>query len=300
MARENRLRIWLFILFVLTALRLDAASTTPDSNKNAEDFKVILRAVHTTVKLGEPVLVNLSMKYTGREPSTYDSQSVAENGGFCISGPDGAALAYIGGTCQTFGMERTIRPGETVSLRESVILSNDYLFQKPGDHTVQFMGAFGGCGTIPFPASNRVVITVEPGEMPLGDKLISQILPVLPKGWLAVKFPGWAEVEPAHRRKVHGGEVCLESVPSSGLIADVSRVTIWQTDERAKLLSHSERQDGSRNAVKYFPNGPAVYLGKGAFGYLYVYTNLRPRGTPDWEDPVATLRAALVRDHSTK
>jgi len=257
----------------------------------AEDFTVTLLADETTVKLGEPILVSLELLYTGTEPCMYYT-SLSGCDDFIVRGADAAEVPYIGGYPSSFLGRLSLDSQETVCLEEGIELSHLYLFQAPGQYIVRFRGGGGGALAgntyIPFPPSNELVLTVEPGEMPPIDKLIVQVLPLCPEGWYLYKsFRSETEVAPAHRRKVPGAYIHLRWFPTTGLNSDAGSVFLWQTDEIADM-------DWDDEAMERYPKGPAEYLGKGEFGHLYAYTMMNPKGAHKWEDPVATLKTLLI------
>lgn len=66
------------------------------------------------------------MENVGTDIIAYDWQQVAVNNAFDVRGPDAERTAYIGGSCQTAGGERQIRPGEIVVLFDDLDVSAQY------------------------------------------------------------------------------------------------------------------------------------------------------------------------------
>lgn len=261
----------------------------PDTDHRA---MVILCADKTTVKLGEPVLVNLYMFYTGVFVSDIDFQIVVDEDRFLFKDANGVNPPYIEWPLIPIGCRYCSYDSdyETVlkikHFQRHIDISDKYLLTEPGRYTVQFLGDYDSSKQIVFQSSNELVLIVEPGELQPADKLIAQVLPVCPKDWRICKgHENGKLVAPAHRKGVPGTLIHLQS--PDGVIGCTGTMTLWQTNVPAELASDDK-------AKERYPEGPAEYLGQGPNGYLYAYVCLNPKSKHKWEDPIGTLKNALV------
>jgi hypothetical protein len=269
------------LLTAMTIFSLPEVGGDRSPRKDYEDVKLILTADKTTAKLGEPILVSISMKYDGPEPSTYDDQAIGANDCFVVTGPDGKSVPYIGERLQTVGGGKKISPGESVCLTKGLDLSWKYLFNKPGQYTVKCGRCFG-VARVRFLESDDLKFSIEQGEMLSIDKLVERLLSICPKGWYISKTgqrSGWGKPG-----------VCWVLIQQSVAISneDKSTVAVCQTEEpvEPKGMSWYEYREKKR-LVRH-------YLGKGPFGHLYVSLNLKSAGSPNWADPVADLMRGLI------
>lgn len=323
---QSRFRLTLLIVAVLFACRTVRCEEVDKAKRmrellgaRAEGVTVILSTEKPTVRLGEPIKVNLDMRYDGAQPHQYDSQSVAVHDSFDIKGAKGNTLRYIEPPAQTGGGPRDIQPGETVAIRRGVDLTDKYLFQEPGQYTIQFLGDSGAISKIGFPPSNTVTLVVQPGEMPPVDKLVAQVLPLCPKGWIVAKSSrDIVRVAPLGRSEVSGAQVWILFM--TGCIGDESSITFWQTGETTDAIPASHQdpqknreginglfgdipvinvmpQDLKKNhegTNEFLSESPCEYLGRGSYGHLYVSYKLKPEAKQSWPDPIKSLKAVLV------
>ena len=248
-------------------------------NPAGSPVKMILELLTPRPKLGEPILVKLSMTSLSTKPVLYDDQSVAAHGGFRVVGSDGREAPYVGGMGQTAGAPENLRPGATVVLRPKVDLAERYLLTRPGRYAICFEGAGPGGGSLRFPGSNTVGVDLDPGAVPSVDLLALQVLPVAPKGWVIHKSPReLRKVTPDGRGEVEGCSVFLSQHAFAGKALEVFQTT-------------------SPTDVVAAPKGGRVttYLGRGKRGHVYVTTWKK---LPEvWPTAIADLRAALIEKH---
>jgi hypothetical protein len=261
--------------------------------KSAKGVSMILRAEEETVKIGEPVRIFLDLKYEGVGSATYDAQGVGRGRAFRVTGLGGVAAPYVGGFVSTGGHAQTIQPGATIRLVDGLDLADrDYLFHQPGRYRIQFAGDGGASGGIIFSESNTVEITVTEGELRRVDKLVLQVLSVIPKGWVLGKSgPRPTNVKPFGRRPVESDLVTIMSGQHPKL--DWVLVNLWQTDEAAEEIPPTEREKTGPQGANASPSRiPSMYLGRGAHGHLYIAFNENTRKA--WPEVVDELRRALV------
>jgi len=295
---QSRFRLTLLIVAALFACRTVRCEEVDKAKRmreplgaRAEGVTVILSTEKPTVRLGEPIKVNLDMRYEGTQPYQYDSQSVAVHDSFDIKDAKGNTVRYIGGCPQTAGGPKDIRPGETVAIRRGIDLTDKYLFQEPGQYTIQFLGDCGG-----FPPSNQVTLLIQPGEMLPVDKLVAQVLPLCPKGWIIGKSSrDIVRVTPRGRSEVLGAQVVI--IFLARCITDMSIITLWQTGETTGVIS-ANQEDPKKNHERtneFLGKSSCEYLGLGLYGYLYASCELKkPDAKQSWPDPIKSLKAALV------
>jgi hypothetical protein len=164
-----------------------------------------------TVKptLGQSLIVKLEMRNMGTAPATYDSQQAAVNGSLIVKGPDDAKVPNIGRPYQTFGGDKTLKAGETVTIFTSLDVNSQYHLDRAGKYSIQFRGDSG------LPASN--VLTVNLADAPLSDyqKLFGSLRKATPAGWTLSD---------------DGGSALFINSPT-GLKADVASIALFFTKE---------------------------------------------------------------------
>jgi hypothetical protein len=177
-----------------------------------------------------------------------------------ITDPDGKLAPYVGGICQTAGWPHSIARSETHVLFERFDATNQYLFLKPGAYTIQFRG----CSKIP--PSNRLVIKMQPGTLPMPMQVPARLIEILPKGW-AVSI-NWRVAEVQNGKVAPPGwewgpGTYVKLLSDIGGLDDPASVQIWVTESPLA----PKKKDSTRVEAK--PEPPATYLGKGPDGHVY-------------------------------
>jgi hypothetical protein len=230
--------------------------------------------------LGRTAKFRLEMENTSKQIQKYDPQQVDVQS-LIIVDPDGKSVPYIGGVYQTMGRLHSIAPGEKNVLFERFDATNQYLFLKPGDYTIQF------CGRSHIPASNKLVIKMQPGALPMPMQVPARLIEVLPKEW-AVSI-NWRVAEVQNGKVAPPGwewgpGTYVKLLSDIGGLDDPASVSIWVTaDPLARKAENATGSEGKPEA--------AAYLGKGIDGH--VYWILREKTEKQWPDIRKKVVAAL-------
>lgn len=240
------------------------------------DVECILTVTNSNVKVGEPIQVSLSLKYTGTADATYDAQSACAYDAFLVTSQSGGSVHYIGGSGQTGGSPRKIVPGQTMSINENLDLTERYLFYERGRYLIQFRGDNGAFGGIVFPKSNQIVVDVSEGEVTEVDAMILRLLPVCPQDWVIGKTArNTRDVTPYGRRAVPGCGVFLSRNYMQG-----EMVVVWQTTEGS-----SETGEGRDNiSVQYI----------GEANHRHFYVALASKAQSVWPSVLENLKDVLL------
>jgi hypothetical protein len=284
----------LLAVATLTSPRLRAEPPKqPDAwGPERDGLRTRLLPAQEEYAVGRPATFRLEMKNVGQEKRTVDPQAVGVNGSMRISGPTGKPVRYVGGSFQTMGRSQPpIAPGQTVVLLESLDLSDQYPFVKPGTYTIQFRGTnVKWHSESEIPPSGTVTVKLRPGAVPASMQVPARLVDILPEGWDVSLNGRVAEVSngkitPPGWESGPGTYVGLEASPHSSLKLDVARVGVWVADHRLAWTGKGRRG----KAVK--PGEAAAYLGKGVDGH--VYWILPETAQTEWPEIRAKVRAAL-------
>ena len=121
------------------------------------------------------------------------SRSATAFDSFEVTGPDGKRLRYIGFDGQVIADRIDARPFSTVTIADSLDLTDKYLFQKAGRYTIRFNGTWTGLSNSP-----AITIEITAGRLSDFDDVASSLLPVCPDGWHLAK-DGRGSVTPSGR-----------------------------------------------------------------------------------------------------
>jgi hypothetical protein len=160
--------------------------------------------------LGQPLRVQLEVKNFSDKPAKYNSQQAKVNSSLTVKGPDGADIPYIGGSYQTAGGPTTLQPGESKTIYSDLDVAAQYLIEKPGKYTIQSKSRGG------IPASNELVVEVQPGQLSEFQRLFASLQKATPKGWRIASY---------------GGESIVFLNTPTNLKADATSVTLFISKE---------------------------------------------------------------------
>lgn len=256
---------------VLTAVNvvLSVSCGTPQDSVSAAEsaspptaVQFVVSAVHPTVKLGDPVLVNLALRNDGKEAARIDAQMIGHHGSIKVLDPMGNQLAYVGAPYQTAAHVVTLKPSETVTFRRDIDLTTTYVFERPGAYSIVCRsGHYDGVRD-----SEPIQVIVGPGKLSPSDASIARMLARRPEGWHIYKhYESIARVRPAGRHEVRGGVIYVWWKSSHTV---ENKVRLWLTDEPSELDPSNDSH------LVEFPKGASEYWGKTEFGHLYVYIDL--------------------------
>ncbi len=246
--------------------------------------------------IGRSARFRLEMKNFGESERKYDSQGVDVNGTIRITGPDGKPVRYVGGGFQTAGHSRSIAPGETVVLFDGHDFADQYSLVKAGSYTLQFRGTnVKWDAESEIPPSAEIAIEMRPGKPPVSMQVPARLGETLPEKWSLslngrvhevkdgkVSPPGWES----------GSGTFMSLIPPSGSKRNPLSVPIWITERRLAWTGTQPFLVGTEWTKKEVtPSEGAVYLGKGADGY--VYWKVPKDAESQWPDIRAKVTAAL-------
>lgn len=163
-------------------LRLTNAAA--ESHKRLETmrkgFEIKLTALDKEFVIGQPMLFRVEIQNISESPIKWmHASSAMANDSLLIKGSDGSIMPYIDTSYQTTAQDKEIRPGEKIILDDRYDVTTQYCITMPGQYTFQFTG-FKHYGINP---SNIVEIKVKPGKLLPADRIIEQLLTVLPEDW---------------------------------------------------------------------------------------------------------------------
>jgi hypothetical protein len=237
----------------------------------------ILIAEQTTVRLGEPVKITVTLTNHSQTNVEVDGNGILF-GCFDIRGPDGQRLSYVGFDGQTFYKPVPIAPSSTKAMAEHFDLADSYVFPKPGRYSIRYRKMDPAC----FPDSDTVTIDITPGELSEVDKTVLQLLTVnYPKRWHITKSErDTKEVQPFGRSIVPGHYVYIRG----GIINSGENLCIWLTKAEAPIATERTQGDSGR-AIQ------SEYLGHARGMHVYVAQGTK---TPTvWPNAIKDISRAL-------
>ncbi|MBX7105797.1 MAG: hypothetical protein K1X57_17065 [Gemmataceae bacterium] len=154
----------------------------PDWGTPVNGLATRLALVTPAPKVGQPLEVKLDAKNTSETPVHYDDQQATVNDPVTLTGPDGKAVPYVGGSYQTMGQGKRPKPGQELQVFAKMDLAKLYLITEPGEYKIATR-ARGG-----LPASNTLVVKVEAGELPPRQKLLAAYYKTKPENWSVYRY----------------------------------------------------------------------------------------------------------------
>ena len=241
--------------------------TVPDGNTSSEDASLKVSSVLTmeghAFRMGRPIKVSLDVEYNGDAPAKLGSL-YPTHARFSVTDQAGSPVRRVERQVQVAWNSETVRPGETLRLLDGVDLSEQYLFLEPGLYTVQFLGESAWMHGVvsALPPSNRVQFMLSKDRMTSADRLIVELLPILPERRLISKTESQAVLSPFGRREVKGDLVIIRPVGGKG-----NEVFLWQCQRQADEVTLPNEAP-----KRHFPdyNVTSQYLGRGRYGHLYL------------------------------
>jgi len=295
MIKNKKIFYGIFILTILVgaisilfSARLPQENQKPLSTSTSKDkwgptqngLKTRLVPLQQKYFIGQPMLFRLEMTNVGNTTIMYDSQQVAVNNSLKITGPDEVTCPYIGGSCQTLGYHKPIKPGETVILFDKFDITSQYFIDKPGKYKVQFRGQSRAFGEVPIPESNVLEIDVHPGSLTLPYFIANRLLEIFPEEWnLVLQASTKTKVNPFGRAPTRG--ICIFfHLPTEGKDNRIF-VGIWLTEHIVDISpQHSRHLE---------PPYISKYLGKNKWGYVYVTIS------PEAEKLLPDIKEQLIK-----
>lgn len=224
-------------------------------------------AKEQTVRLGDPILV--SLRVTNQAPEAVEaSRSATAFDCFEVTGPDGQRLRYVGFDGQVQENRVGVKSFSTVTIAETLDLTDKYLFQTPGRYSLRFSGKGTGLSD-----SRAIAIDVTAGQLSEFDEVAASLLPVCPNGWRLVK-DGHGEVTPFGRSRVPGFALHLCHNHMRG-----EAVLLWFTKEEAKVDPNQQ------------PRAKLEYLGR--VRRLLVYDSVGSNTPALWPTATEDISRAL-------
>ncbi|MGA2060684.1 MAG: hypothetical protein ABSG67_09410 [Thermoguttaceae bacterium] len=285
--------------------QLGPAEQTPAGNKDAvspkqseewgterDGLRTRLLPAQNEYVLGQPARFRLEMKNFGEHERTYDPQAVDVNNSIQIIDLDGKSVRYVGGSFQTGGSPKSIAPGKTVVLFDGLDLVTQYLIIKSGSYTLQFRGTnVRWHSESEIPPSNKIKIEMRSGTVPASMQVPARLIDIVPEKWglslnLRVYKVNDGQIIPPGWESGRGTYVALlTNLVHSGLKRDVICVQIWVAENRLTWTGKGQTEK------EVMPGEAAIYLGKGADGY--VYWIVPDKAETEWPDIRVKVMTAL-------
>jgi hypothetical protein len=183
------------ILLLLVVPLASACSTAPyippawpAPAPGGAQLRTRLLLIRENPRLGKPILVRLELRNDGPTPVRYTSWEAGCNHSLEITGPDGKSVRYIGGPHGGFGNPHPISPGESNFLIPFMDLREQYLFDRPGQYTLRYLGRGIRMEDPQVPiAPCRLGIDVAPGDLDPNTAIASRLASVVPEPlWFAI------------------------------------------------------------------------------------------------------------------
>lgn len=206
---------------------------SPDTQDTS--LKTRLVALERRYVVGQPMRFRLELVNAGATPAGIplsQGEITILNSTF-VSMLDGTELPSIfyGGYQTLAGAgppTRTLQPGEAVELVSEIDVSVKHWIVEPGEYRVQFRCNDYDCDDVP--ASEPIVIRVEPGELSDLQRALASIRRVKPKHWVVYRAEE-GKVKPIGRSEVMGFTIAIGrpmSIPPESM-------RLWITKDIAGL-----------------------------------------------------------------
>jgi hypothetical protein len=219
--------------------------------------------------VGQPILLKLEIKNFGKKPTSVDAQIYEPFRVLRVIQADGKSAKFIGMTPQTSGEDQQLKPGESLTLWESVDANGLFLINA-GHYKFMAEGGEWATQTL-WRDSNTVDVQVADGEQSPLNRLLEKLSEGLPKKWEVASGMGLAEGWKG---------VFLTHAPTS-LKSDATGIQIWFTDK--KLADDFELGRGDQKQI-------VTQLGKCKFGFMNVAA--QPRTLDIWPAYLEHIRKA--------
>jgi ankyrin repeat protein len=144
--------------------------------KNRKGFDVRLVSLSEDFVVGKPMLFRVEMKNISNETLGYMHTSFI-NDPMLIKDSNGVIVHYIDTSYQTAESPEFVEPAETIILADNYDARSQYHITKPGKYTFQFKGL---ANTKP---SNIIEKDIQSSPLPALERIVEDLLPVLPEGW---------------------------------------------------------------------------------------------------------------------
>jgi hypothetical protein len=141
-----------------------------------------LTLVSKEPQLGKKLLLRLEIKNIGTAPAKFDDQQARVNSSLAIRGPRGVAVPYIGTSFQTAGQSERLAPNQAKTIFADMDAAEQYLFEQPGEYTIQFVGRGG------IPKSNELKVTLKDGKLTDLHAMVAELRKVVPQGWRVTTY----------------------------------------------------------------------------------------------------------------
>jgi len=147
-----------------------------DEEKTQKGFDVRLVSLSEDFVVGKPMLFRVEMKNISNETLGYMHTSFI-NDPMLIKDSNGVIVHYIDTSYQTAEAPEFVEPAETIILADNYDARSQYHITRPGKYTFQFKGL---ANTKP---SNIIEKDIQSSSLPALERIVEDLLPVLPEGW---------------------------------------------------------------------------------------------------------------------
>lgn len=218
--------------------------------------------------IGESMVFKLELKNVSNSPIKYDCQRADRFGSIKIIRPNGREAAYVGGSGQTCGNDKTIMPGEVKLIFDDLDIDKQYNIVDKGVYKISFrrykdlyflnndMESETELKTRYIPESNVLSIKVRTGAARLHGLAFDRIERSLPDRWEALLH---RRVEEESNAKI----VHMYNMEGPLSEAVISTVEVVQADGTCGPGTgfHSRRKKAWE------------YLGRNDYGHVYFRMN---------------------------
>jgi len=246
---------------------LAAAALTVAAQEKKLSLLTEVIAAKQKVSLGDPIVVSVCVTNQTSE-AVKVSRSETAFDCFEVTGPDGKPLPYVGFDGQVMVNRVGVPPSSSLTIAETLDLTDKYLFQNPGRYVIRFSEKWTSLSNSP-----AIAIEITPGRLSEFDAVVASLLPVCPDGWHLAK-DGRGEITPFGHARASGFVLHLSRNYMRGEV-----VLLWFTKEEAKVDPNQQ------------PRGKVEYLGR-ARG-LFVYASVGENTPALWPTATEVISHAL-------
>ena len=173
-----------------------------EPEKSQDGFEVRLIPLTKEIAIGNPMLFRVEMKNITDETLGYTDTSFMVNDPMLVKDSNGTIVPYIDTSYQTIARPEFVEPGETVILADNYDARSQYQITKPDKYTFQFKGSWD------IKPSNVVKMDIESKPLAALERIVEDLLPILPEGWELTR-----RVMPANElAKEQNGEAVLANL----------------------------------------------------------------------------------------
>jgi beta-lactamase regulating signal transducer with metallopeptidase domain len=164
-----------------TVEKLDEAEWGPLAEFSGLQSRLTMQTVQPQV--GQPLVVKLELRNSGDQPTAFDPQKYTPFRVLRVDVPrPDLPPPFIGVESQTASETETLQPGETKVLWQNIDVSELFLLNEVREYEVFAEGGEWAMQTT-WRDSNRLKVTLLPGDLTPRQKLMQELLKIRPDDW---------------------------------------------------------------------------------------------------------------------